>query len=56
MSKFEKKFAICLLAFGAFFGVAGYVTAPTEPYGYLILLACLLYVAYMYFTREGDDT
>jgi 4-hydroxybenzoate polyprenyltransferase len=54
MSKIEKKFAACLLAFGAFWAVVGYING-LGPEGYLMLLSAVLYVVYMHFTSEGED-
>ena len=54
MSVLEKRFAAVILAFGVIMAVIGYFDETI--YGMLMLLASVLYVAYMYFTSKGDDT
>jgi hypothetical protein len=53
MTSFEKRFTAVVLVFGVSSAIVGYFN--TSPFGIIILLACLLYSMYVYFTSTGED-
>tara|TARA_R110000851_G_scaffold119714_1_gene247583 strand:+ start:819 stop:983 length:165 start_codon:yes stop_codon:yes gene_type:complete len=53
MTSFEKKFTASILLIGFSSAIIGYFNASS--FGIVILLACLLYAVYVYFSSNGED-